>query len=109
MLGSQKTLRIGKNGVREDLMVSLDVNKLFPKICQMQPTTPIVLTYEKPPLGTNTQCVSKGLEKLGALFPHMHLIPQNFVLPNLINLKTPNDHHHPPITSSYFCCKIVTL
>jgi hypothetical protein len=70
-------LRIGENGVREDLMVSPDVDKLFPKIGQMQPITPIVLIDEKPPK-TNTQCVFGGPEKSGVLFPRTHLIPQNF-------------------------------
>jgi hypothetical protein len=101
-------LKIGKNGVREDLMVPLDVNKLFSKVCQMQPITLTIFTNEKP-LETNTQCVSKGSTKLGTLFSHTHLFPQNFVLPNLVTLKTPGDHHHPPITNSYFYCKIVTL
>ncbi len=56
-------MKIGKNGVKEDLMVSLDVDKLSPKICQMQPITPTILTDQKP-LGTNIQCVSKGPENI---------------------------------------------
>jgi hypothetical protein len=35
----RETLKIGKNGVKEDLMVPLDVNKLFLDICQIQPIT----------------------------------------------------------------------
>jgi hypothetical protein len=60
-LAIRKTLKIGKNGVKEDLMVSLDVDKLSLKICQMQPITPSVLTNQKP-LGTDIQCVFGGLE-----------------------------------------------
>jgi hypothetical protein len=70
---AKKTLRIGENGVREDLIVSLDVDKFFPKIYQMQPITPIVLIDEKP-FRTDTQCVSERPRKLSALFPHTHLI-----------------------------------
>jgi hypothetical protein len=104
----RKTLRIGKNGVKEDLMVFPSVNKLFPKDCQMKPITFTTLTEEKPPI-TYTHYVSRGLEKLNVIFLHTNLIPQNFVLPNLVTLKTISDHHHPPITSSYFYCEIVTF
>jgi hypothetical protein len=59
----KKTLKIGKNGVKEDLMVSLDVDKLSQKICQMQPINLIVL-IDKKPLGTYIQCVSEGPENI---------------------------------------------
>jgi hypothetical protein len=86
-VAAKKTLKTGENGVRKHLMVFLDVDKLFSNI--FQPITPNVLTNEKPP-GTNTQCVFGGLKKSSGLFP------QNFVLPNLVTLKTPSDDHHPP-------------
>ncbi len=95
MPNSQKDFEIGENGVREDLMVSPDVDNLFPKIWQMQSITPIVFTNEKP-LGICTQCVSGGPKKSDTLFPQTHTIPHNFVLPNVITLKIPSDHHHPP-------------
>ncbi len=58
-LAVKKTLKTGENGVKEVLMVSLDVDKLSPKICQMQPITPTVLTNQKP-FETDIQCVSGG-------------------------------------------------
>jgi hypothetical protein len=67
-------LRIGENGVKEDLMVSFDVNKLFLEICQIQHITPTIFINEKPPK-IDTQCVSEGLEKPSTLFHHTHLIP----------------------------------
>jgi hypothetical protein len=56
-------LKIGKNGVKEDPMVSLDVDKLSQKICQMQPINLIVL-IDKKPLGTYIQCVFGGLKNI---------------------------------------------
>jgi len=44
-------------------MVSLDVDKLSQKICQMQPINLIVL-IDKKPLGTYIQCVSEGPENI---------------------------------------------
>ncbi len=90
-----KTLRIGKNGEREDLTMIHVIDKLCPKICHVHPIAPTKLTNETP-LATYTQCASRGLEIINHFLPSYPLHPIELWLRNLVTIRILSDHHHPP-------------
>jgi hypothetical protein len=71
---TKKTLKIGKNGGKEDQIVSHVVDELSPNICQMQPITPTLFIDETIPR-IDTQCAFEDPKIFKCSFPSYPLNP----------------------------------